>query len=193
MSQYQQISAAELKQLESAQLQLLDVRNDEEIAHGMIPGALHIPLHLLPLRWKALDSARGWVIYCHSGVRSMHACEYLAQQGFVRLYNLRGGMLAWNSAGLSVETAISNKGTHMEFDKELDARGLNCPLPILRCKKALAELQGGQVLKVVATDPGSVKDFQAFARQTGHEMLSATEAQVNDRTEFTYYMRKRVD
>ncbi len=55
----------------------------------------------------------------------------------------------------------------MNFDKELDARGLNCPLPILRTKKALAELQSGQVLKVVATDPGAVKDFQAFSRQTG--------------------------
>ena len=56
----------------------------------------------------------------------------------------------------------------MEFNKELDARGLNCPLPILRCKKGLAEITGGQVLKVMATDPGSVKDFQAFCKQTGH-------------------------
>ena len=52
----------------------------------------------------------------------------------------------------------------MEFDKEVDARGLNCPLPILRAKKALAEMQAGQVLRVLATDPGSVKDFAAFAR-----------------------------
>ena len=54
----------------------------------------------------------------------------------------------------------------MNFDKELDASGLNCPLPILRTKKALAELAAGQVLKVIATDPGSVKDMQAFAKQT---------------------------
>ncbi|WP_374242350.1 sulfurtransferase TusA family protein [Zoogloea sp.] len=58
----------------------------------------------------------------------------------------------------------------MEFDKEVDARGLNCPLPILRAKKALAEMQAGQVLRVLATDPGSVKDFAAFARQTGNEL-----------------------
>jgi tRNA 2-thiouridine synthesizing protein A len=81
----------------------------------------------------------------------------------------------------------------MNFDKELDARGLNCPLPILRCKKALAEIQGGQILKVVATDPGSVKDFQAFARQTGHEVLSFSEAEAGGRTEFTYFMRKRAE
>ena len=63
----------------------------------------------------------------------------------------------------------------MEFDKEVDARGLNCPLPILRAKKALAEMQAGQVLRVVATDPGSVKDFAAFARRTGNELAAQNE------------------
>ncbi|HRP74432.1 MAG TPA: sulfurtransferase TusA family protein [Rhodocyclaceae bacterium] len=63
----------------------------------------------------------------------------------------------------------------MNFDKEVDARGLSCPLPILRAKKALAEMQAGQTLRIVATDPGSVKDFQAFAKQTGNELLSQGE------------------
>jgi tRNA 2-thiouridine synthesizing protein A len=62
-----------------------------------------------------------------------------------------------------------------DFDQELDATGLNCPLPILRAKKALAGLNAGQVLRVVATDPGSVKDFDAFAKQTGNELLESTE------------------
>ena len=75
----------------------------------------------------------------------------------------------------------------MEFDKELDARGLNCPLPILRCKKSLAELEPGQILKIVATDPGSVKDFQAFCKQTGHELLE--HETVNG--EFIFVMKKR--
>ena len=75
----------------------------------------------------------------------------------------------------------------MNFDKELDARGLNCPLPILRAKKALTELQSGQVLKIVATDPGSVKDFQAFSKQTGNELLShAAEGK-----EFTFFMKRK--
>ena len=65
----------------------------------------------------------------------------------------------------------------MQFDKELDARGLNCPLPILRAKKALADMQSGQVLKIVATDPGSVKDFQAFFKQTCHALLEQSEAE----------------
>ena len=59
----------------------------------------------------------------------------------------------------------------MQFDKELDARGLNCPLPILRTKKSLNDMVSGQILRVVATDPGAVKDFQAFARQTGNHLL----------------------
>jgi tRNA 2-thiouridine synthesizing protein A len=59
----------------------------------------------------------------------------------------------------------------MHFDRELDTRGLNCPLPILKAKKALADMASGQVLKVVSTDAGSVRDFQAFAKQTGNELL----------------------
>jgi tRNA 2-thiouridine synthesizing protein A len=61
----------------------------------------------------------------------------------------------------------------MQYDRELDVKGLNCPLPILRTKKTLAEMQSGQTLRVLATDPGSVKDFQAFARQTGNELVSS--------------------
>ncbi len=75
----------------------------------------------------------------------------------------------------------------MEFHKELDARGLNCPLPILKTKKALAEMTSGQVLRVLATDPGSVRDFQAFAKQTGNELLAQSESN----KEFLFYMRRK--
>ncbi|MCW8829055.1 MAG: sulfurtransferase TusA family protein [Gammaproteobacteria bacterium] len=61
------------------------------------------------------------------------------------------------------------------FDQELDASGLNCPLPILRAKKTLAGMEAGQTLRIVATDPGSVKDFEAFAKQTGNELLESGE------------------
>jgi TusA-related sulfurtransferase len=75
----------------------------------------------------------------------------------------------------------------MEVQKEIDTRGLNCPLPILKAKKALADMSTGQVLKVVATDPGSVRDFQAFARQTGHELVEQSSAN----NEFAHYLRRR--
>ena len=64
----------------------------------------------------------------------------------------------------------------MQYDREVDARGLNCPLPVLRTKKALNDMQSGQVVRIVATDPGSVRDFEAFARQTGNALLEHGEA-----------------
>jgi tRNA 2-thiouridine synthesizing protein A len=75
----------------------------------------------------------------------------------------------------------------MEYQKELDARGLNCPLPILKAKKALAEMETGEVLRIVATDSGSVRDFQAFAKQTGNALLSHTQ---NGR-EYVFLMRRK--
>ncbi len=75
----------------------------------------------------------------------------------------------------------------MHTDKEVDTRGLNCPLPILKAKKALAELMSGQTLKVVATDPGSIRDFQAFAKQTGNELLE----QETVGAEYIHVLRRR--
>ncbi|MBT9597670.1 MAG: sulfurtransferase TusA family protein [Vitreoscilla sp.] len=75
----------------------------------------------------------------------------------------------------------------MQAHKELDTRGLNCPLPILKAKKALADMASGQILKVVATDPGSMRDFQAFARQTGNELV---EQQSVD-SEYIHFLRRR--
>ena len=75
----------------------------------------------------------------------------------------------------------------MNFDKELDTRGLNCPLPILKAKKALAEMTTGQLLKVVSTDAGSTRDFQAFAKQTGNELVEQQSAGAD----FTHVLRRR--
>lgn len=75
----------------------------------------------------------------------------------------------------------------MNIDSELDARGLNCPLPILKAKKALAKMYSGQLLKVIATDPGSMRDFQAFARQTGNELVQ----QQTEGEEFIHILRRR--
>lgn len=76
---------------------------------------------------------------------------------------------------------------NMEFNRDLDVKGLNCPLPILRTKKALAEMESGQVLRVLATDPGSLKDFPAFAKQTGNELL----AQKEENRVFEYYLKRK--
>jgi tRNA 2-thiouridine synthesizing protein A len=75
----------------------------------------------------------------------------------------------------------------MNWDKELDVRGLNCPLPILRTKKSLVGMASGQVLRIMATDPGAVIDFEVFADQTGNELLSSSETA----GEFMFYMKKK--
>jgi len=75
----------------------------------------------------------------------------------------------------------------MNITKEIDTRGLNCPLPILKAKKTLAEMASGEVLRVIATDPGSMRDFQAFAKQTGNELVE--QSATGD--EFTIVMRRR--
>lgn len=75
----------------------------------------------------------------------------------------------------------------MLIDKEIDTRGLNCPLPILKAKKALSDMVSGQTLKVVSTDAGSLRDFQAFAKQTGNELLD----QQTEGTDYIHVMRRR--
>ena len=75
-----------------------------------------------------------------------------------------------------------------DFDHELDVRGLNCPLPILRAKKMLNTMASGEVLKVMATDPGAVRDFEAFARQTGNSLLDSTESGA----EFHFLLQKSI-
>lgn len=75
----------------------------------------------------------------------------------------------------------------MNFDKDLDVRNLTCPLPILRTKRALSDMTSGQILRIVATDKGSVKDMQAFANQTGNELLSSVE----ENGEFVFQLKKK--
>lgn len=83
-------------------LLLVDIRTPEEVAAGAIPAAIHIPMHLLPLRMAELPRDRDLVLYCRSGARSYHACQYLAQQGVGNAINLRGGIIAWARHGFAI-------------------------------------------------------------------------------------------
>lgn len=84
-------------------------------------------------------------------------------------------------------TTSTESAAEPAFDIDLDARGLNCPLPILRSKKSLNSMGSGQVLRILATDPGSVRDFQAFSKQTGNALLFSDERG----GEFRFYLRKK--
>ncbi|WP_459826403.1 sulfurtransferase TusA family protein [Hydrogenophilus islandicus] len=74
----------------------------------------------------------------------------------------------------------------MNFDQELDARGLNCPMPIVKTKKTLSGMASGQILKVIATDPGSVKDMEAFAKQTGNQLVESGQ----EGNAYVFYLKK---
>ena len=82
---------------------LVDIRTPAEVAQGAIPGSVHLPMHLIPLRLGDLPRDRDVVLYCRSGARSYHACAFLAQQGFDNVINLRGGIVAWARDGFQIE------------------------------------------------------------------------------------------
>jgi tRNA 2-thiouridine synthesizing protein A len=88
---------------------------------------------------------------------------------------------------LGIERPIQRRRHIMQFDKELDARGLSCPLPIVKTKKSLNDMLSGQVLKVVSTDSGSVKDMQAFSNQTGNPLIDTGE----EGGAFVFFLRKK--
>ncbi len=101
MSTYHHIQPEDLTAMQAAgPVLLVDVRNDDEVARGIIEGAIHIPLALLPLQCDKLNKAENIIFYCHSGVRSAHAAAFAASKGYQNVYNLSGGILAWARAGL---------------------------------------------------------------------------------------------
>ena len=100
MSTYNEIDAHDLSVMLTTQsLLLVDVRNDDEVARGVIQNAVHIPLAMLPVQDESLAKAYSIVFYCHSGVRSAHAAAFAASKGCKHVYNLAGGVLAWARAG----------------------------------------------------------------------------------------------
>lgn len=103
MTGYTDIEAPELyRRIAEEKMLLVDVRTEEEAARGMIPGAIHIPLHLLPLRAEELSGDLPLVFYCHSGMRSAQAAAFLTAKSRENLYNLLGGILAWGKSGFAI-------------------------------------------------------------------------------------------
>ncbi len=110
MNTYGEISASELlAKLTDKNVLLVDVRNADEVARGIIANAVHVPLAMLPTQFARLPKASSTVFYCHSGVRSAHAAAYAAELGSKNVYNLSGGILAWGKAGLPFVTNTAGK------------------------------------------------------------------------------------
>jgi len=100
MISYKELEASELFDMITHHKPLLvDVRNDDEVARGIIPGALHLPLAMLPVQFESLNGNQALVFYCHSGLRSAQAAAFIASKGRGNVFNLRGGVVAWGKAG----------------------------------------------------------------------------------------------
>lgn len=107
MTGYKEIEATELfDMLATQKLLLVDVRNDDEVARGIIPGAEHIPLAMIPARSASLNGDQALVLYCHSGIRSAQAAAFIAGKGRDQVFNLRGGVLAWGKAGYAFGSKV---------------------------------------------------------------------------------------
>jgi rhodanese-related sulfurtransferase len=110
MKSYTEIEAPDLFDLiTKPRVLLVDVRNDDEVARGVIPGAMHIQLAMLPVQYEKLMNANTVVFYCHSGVRSAHAADFAVNKGVKDVFNLVGGVLAWGKAGYSLSKKKSNE------------------------------------------------------------------------------------
>jgi rhodanese-related sulfurtransferase len=100
MKSYSEIEASDLfEHVTKPKVLLVDVRNDDEVARGTIPGAMHIQLSMLPVQYEKLLNANSVVFYCHSGVRSAHAADFAVSKGVKDVFNLVGGVVAWGKAG----------------------------------------------------------------------------------------------
>lgn len=100
MSGYTEIDAEQLfDMLSNEKILLIDVRNEVEVSRGVIPGASHVPLAMIPVVYESLNNSDMLVFYCHSGIRSAQASAFVASKGRQQVYNLRGGVLAWGRAG----------------------------------------------------------------------------------------------
>lgn len=104
MSLINEIEVAELASLKDAgeSVRVIDIRQPAELSSGIIPGAEALPMHTIPLRMSELDREEKLIMVCRSGARSAQACMFLQQQGYDKVYNLRGGMMAWAGSGLEI-------------------------------------------------------------------------------------------
>lgn len=105
LSGFKEVDPAYVAELAAKGAHLIDVRTEAEVAQGVIDGAIHIPLHLLPLRASDIPQDKPVVVYCRSGARSAQACAFMASKGYGNMYNLAGGIMAWARSGNTISAA----------------------------------------------------------------------------------------
>ena len=171
----------ELSEKTAEETQLIDVRTEIEYASGALPGAVNIPLDSLRERLGEISRERETVVYCGVGLRGYLASNILRQNGFDNVRNLIGGIKTYRTAMAQLpqpepfENGISEMKKQTE-DKDvlrIDACGLYCPGPIMKLKEAIDGASDGQTIEIMATDPGFVRDAQAWCDSTGNEFISS--------------------
>lgn len=173
----------EVRDMDRSAVTLVDVRTPEEFAAGAVEGAINIPLDSMRQSLDRIPADKPVVVYCAVGLRGYLASNILRQHGFKDVRNLIGGLKTYRAATsgietprpfasrVSEETAVPDK-SDMSVALKVDACGLSCPGPILRLKKAIESVNEGQVLEITSTDPGFVRDAEAWCVSTGNTILS---------------------
>ncbi len=165
---------------------LIDVRTREEVLAGAIPGAMHIPLHEIRERIGELSKEKEYMIYCQAGLRGYLAYRIFKQKG-LKASNLDGGYKTYcmvnknalydksemtDDAGGEMEMAANQEDGVLKIVKQIDVSGLQCPGPISKLRSAIDEIEKGQAIEVIATDPGFAADVPAWCRSTGNQCVN---------------------
>jgi glyoxylase-like metal-dependent hydrolase (beta-lactamase superfamily II)/rhodanese-related sulfurtransferase/TusA-related sulfurtransferase len=167
---------------EGRDVAVIDVRELSEWDEGHIDGALHLPMFEAVGRRAEVPDDRPKAVLCAGGLRSSAVIGALQRHGLGGFHNVTGGMAAWAKAGYAVSR---QRGARAEASPApaavpktglvVDCRGLSCPWPSLKVSRAIAEVEPGGVLQVLATDPGAPGDLEAFARRTGHRIVEQSQ------------------
>jgi len=199
------ISWREITSLNHNEAILLDVRTKEEYQLGTIEGAINIPLDELRNNLNKLPKDKKIIVFCGVGLRGYIASRILLQNGFSEVYNLNGGYKTYETAiqkqsnedifendYIGIDDNIYKKTTSATVEKIkdikiIDACGLQCPGPILKLKNSIEEIKEGEVIKIIATDPGFYKDVKAWASVTGNELIEIN----NNGKEISAVIKKR--
>src|SRR5213593_3703085 len=163
---------------EGRDLAVIDVREPFEWLDGHIDGAIHLPMMESVARRDLVPPDRPKAVLCAGGLRSSTAISALKRHGIQHWYNVTGGMTAWTKSGYPVagSTTLEPPPPPPPDRTTLDCRGLDCPLPVVKLGKAIKTVPPGAAIELLATDPGSVVDLEAFEKQSGHRIVERGES-----------------
>src|SRR2546425_539050 len=163
---------------EGRDLVVIDVREPFEWLDGHIDGAIHLPMMESVARRDLAPPDRPKAVLCAGGLRSSTAISALKRRGIQHWYNVTGGMTAWTKSGYPIArpTTVGPAPAASPGRTMLDCRGLDCPMPVMKLGKAIKTVPPGATIELLATDPGSMVDLEAFEKQSGHRIVERGES-----------------